>query len=225
MLLVAAALAACGGGDGGETSTSAPTAESAPGSEAAGQVQRRAEEIEKERRRQPSGERAEAERGGPDASAPAPPVDHSDSGGGAAQFQRKGGDNSIQEFGAEGEASQLAGAAAVLHAYLDARAAGRWEDACSYLAAEVIAAIEQFSSAYGEERQIEGCPDTLRALTSGAGAAGLRAAANVDVGSLRVQGERGFLLYHGAQDLDYSMPVALEAGEWKLAAPEGTPLP
>lgn len=226
-LLAAAALAACGGDDGDETTTSTATTttEQTPGPEATGEVQRRAAQIEKERRRQPSEGRAKAERGGPDGPPPTPPVEHSDSGGGAAQFRSKGGDNSIQEFGAEGGSAERADAAAVLHAYLDARAAGRWEDACSYLAAEVIATLEQFGSTYGAEKKLEGCPDILQALTSGAGTAGLRAMADVDVGSLRFEGERGFLLYHGPQGVDFAMPVTVEAGEWKLAAPEASPLP
>ncbi len=224
LLLVAVALVACG--DGGEetsTSTSTSIAQPAQGAQAREQTQKRAKEIEEERGAQP-GESRQKPAGEERAAAP-PPVEHQDSGGGAAQFQRKGSDNSIQEFGQEGGGSELASAAATLHGYLDARAAGRWDEACSYLAAQVLASLEQFAAANGGEAQIEGCPQILQALSSGAGAAGLRAAANVDVGSLRVQGDRGFLLYHGPQGVAFAMPVVLEGSEWKLSAPEATPLP
>lgn len=223
--LVAIALAACGG-DGGDTTTApAPSAEQAQPSQGAEEVQRRAQEIEKERRTgAPSPDAGQKDEDAPQTPAPSPPAEHQDSGGGADQVLRKGGDNAIQEFGQEGGGSELASAASELHAYLDARAAGRWEDACSYLAPRVVASLEQFAAARGEGR-LEGCPDILQALSSGAGTAGLRAADQVDVGSLRLQGSRGFLLYHGPQGVDFAMPVVLEAGEWKLAAPDATPLP
>jgi hypothetical protein len=225
VLLVALALAACGDG-GEETTVSTPATEQAQRPQTPEQVQGRAEEIEEERRAEPEGEAQKPADNEPSqAPAPAPAPAHQDSGGGAAQFQRKGSDNSIQEFGQEGGGAEFAAAAATLHAFLDARAAGRWEDACSYLAAEVVASLEQFAAANSGESQLEGCPQILQTLSSGAGAAGLRAMANADVGSLRVQGGRGFLLYHGPQGVDFAMPVTAQGGEWKLSAPEATPLP
>jgi hypothetical protein len=224
MLLVAAALAACGDGDE-ETTASTPTAEQAQGPENLEQVRERAEEIEEERRTQSgSGGQKRAGEEPSHAPAPVPSKEHQDSGGGAAQFHRKGSDNSIQEFGQEGGGAEFERAAAVLHAYLDARAAANWEDACSYLASEVVASLEQFAAANGGEAQLEGCPQILEALSSGGGAAALREAAKVDVGSLRLKGDGGFLLYHGPQGADFAMPVVLEGGEWKLSAPEATPL-
>jgi hypothetical protein len=47
----------------------------------------------------------------------------------------------------------------------------------------------------------------------------------VDVASLRRNGRRGFLLYHGPQGKDYVMVVAREAGNWRMAALDGTILP
>lgn len=224
MLLVAVALAACG--DGEETTVSTSTAERTQRPQTPAQVRGRAEEIEEERRTESGGGGQRQASGGPSqAPAPAPSVEHQDSGGGAAQFQRKGSDNSIQEFGQEGGGSEFASAAATLHGFLDARAAGRWEEACSYLASEVVATLEQFAATNSGETQLESCPQILQTFSSAAGAAGLRAAANADVGSLRVQGARGFLLYHGPRGVDFAMPIILEGGAWKLSAPEATPLP
>lgn len=236
-LLAALVLAACGGGDDG-SETSAGGAETAP---AAGQAQlrERADEIEKERQGESGGAEAGAReeqsgdgsgpggagsRGdGPD---PSPPAEHSDSGGGAAQFRgSKGGDDSIQEFGQEAGGSELARAAAVLHAYLDARAARRWDDACSYLSAGAVAGIEQFAEAFAQDQDVEGCPEVLGTLSERTSDEALREGAQADVGSLRAQGGRGFLLYHGARGVDYAIAVVEEGGEWKIAAPEATPLP
>lgn len=234
-LLAALALAACGGG-GDETSTSpSTTAGDAPQSaqEAKGleELHRRAKQVRREREH-------ESSKGGepPSGKKQAPPVnsgqaaqvevrEHHDSGGGVGQFQNKGGDNSIQELGQEASDSDREDAAAALHGYLDARVTGHWDVACSYLSADTVAALEQFASSYEGEKKLEGCPDILVALTAQGGKAVLQRAANVDVGALRQQGDHGFLLYHGADKLDYAIPVVEEAGTWKLSAPEGTLLP
>jgi hypothetical protein len=230
-IFAALALGACGGGE--ETDTTAATAGGASGDPA--EVQERADQIKEERRDQAAdkpdpqqpepGARA---KGGEDrgSSDPSSPNSHQDSGGGAAQFSGgKGGDDSIQEFGQEAGGSELTQAAAVLHAYLDARADRRWDDACAQLSAEAVAGIEQFAAAFAENEGIEGCPDVLGALSGKAGDRALREAAQADVGSLRARGGRGFLLYHGARGVDYAIAVAEEGGEWKLASPEATPLP
>lgn len=232
-LLAALALVACGGGDGGETTGGGEETSQAAGAE---QIEKRADEIQEERQEESPGAKADAGQGksgdsgsngsspAEEGSAPASPVKHSDSGGGAAQFETKGSDNSIQEFGQEGDNSARADAAAVLHAYLDARAAQRWEEACSYLSADVVATMEQFADAYAGDKQVEGCPDVLGGFNEAAGVSALRDAAKVDVGSLRMEGERGFLLYHAVGGADYAIPLVQEGGAWKLAAPEGTPL-
>ena len=230
-LLAGLALGACGGGE--ETATTAPAA--GGGTADPGEVQRRADQIEEERRGQGAGE-PDPRQPGPDArpggggdgasSGPSSPGGHRDSGGGAAQFNRgKGGDNSIQEFGQEAGGSEMARAAAVLHAYLDARAERRWDDACSYLSAEAVAAIEQFATAFPQSQDVESCPEVLGALSGKVADRVLRESARADVGSLRAQGGRGFLLYHGAGGFDYAIAVVEEGGGWKLAAPEATPLP
>lgn len=229
-LLAALALGACGGGE--ETDSTGPTAGGASGDPA--EVQERAEQINEERQDQaadkpdpqqpePSARGKSGEDGGsPD---PASPSSHHDSGGGAAQFSGgKGGDDSIQEFGQEASSAEMALAASTLHAYLDARAERRWDDACSYLSAEAVAGIEQFAAAFAQEQGIEGCADVLGALSGKASDQALREGAQADVGSLRAQGGRGFLLYHGAHGVDYAIAVAEEGGEWKLASPEATPL-
>lgn len=231
-VFAALALSACGGG-GEETDTTAPAAGGAAGDPA--EVQQRADQVKEERRGQgadkPDPRQPEPDArpgGGEDGGSPhrPSPRNHQDSGGGAGQFSGgKGGDDSIQEFGQEASGSEMASAAAVLHAYLDARAERRWDDACSYLSAEAVAGIEQFAAAFAESEDIEGCPDVLGALSGKASDRALREAAQADVGSLRAQGGRGFLLYHGAGGVDYAIAVAEEGGEWKLASPEATPLP
>ena len=129
------------------------------------------------------------------------PPAHQDSGGGAAQFETKGGDNSIQEFGSEASGSDFEAAAAALHGYLDARAAAAWTAACAYMSPGVA-----------------NCPETLASLSADVPAAALSEAAEADVAALRIEGDRGFLLFHGARGTNYFMPLVREGGTWKVAA-------
>jgi hypothetical protein len=148
--------------------------------------------------------------------APARDASHDDSGGGARQFESKSGDNSIQEYGEEASSSELDEAAAALHGYLDARAAHSWAEACDYLSPAVVSQLGQLASA--RSGGDPGCSKLLAALSTGASAGVLRQAAVVAVGSFRVEGESGFLLFHGAQGADYFTPMVRQDGAWKVAA-------
>jgi hypothetical protein len=200
-VLAALALCACGEGEmTTSTSTSTVTAEEPPA-------------------REPSP--AAADRGAGSTAGFTPPS-HRDSGGGSAQFERKGADNSIQEAGSEAAASELQAAAAVLHAYLDARAAGAWGAACSQMTNGVAAQLAQLGvGGEGDAR----CPELLAALSGGLPPAALREAAIADVGALRVDGAGAFILFHGARNTDYFMPMARQSGEWKIAALAPSPIP
>ncbi len=213
-LLAALLLAACGGGGGGETTATSTAVEASPpkrstavpGAASEGQGSR-------PHRRQGGSRQRDGVPG--DASAGfAPPV-HRDSGGGAKQFETRGGDNSVQEFGAEASGPDFEAAATALHGYLDARAAGAWRDACSYMSPGVAASLSQLAS--GESGKA-GCPEILASLSTGLPPAVLREAARADVGALRTEGDRGFLLFEGAEGVNYFMPMTMESGSWKVAA-------
>jgi hypothetical protein len=156
---------------------------------------------------------------------PAPLPVHHDSGGGAAQFRTKGGDNSIEESGVEGDAAERERAAAALHAYLDLRRAHRWAAACEYLAAPLIVTLERAIELSPRKAKPEGCPAVLAAMSKAVPQRVLAQLDRVDVASLRVNGRRGFLLYHGPQRKNYVMVVAKEAGNWRMAALDGSVLP
>lgn len=168
------------------------------------------------------GQGAGAKQGGRSGAAPGDtsagftPPPHSDSGGGARQFETKGADNSIQESGSEASGSELAQAATALHGYLDARAAGAWSAACSYMAAGVADSLSQLAGSSGQQGQ--SCAQLLAALSGGVSPAALREGAEADVGSLRANGDSGFLLFHGAHGTAYFAPMAREGGAWKVAA-------
>jgi hypothetical protein len=151
------------------------------------------------------------------------PKQHDDSGGGSAQLRTKGGDNSVQEFGQEADASERDEAATALHNFLDARAVEDWENACSLLAQEVRESLEELA-AQGGQAEGTSCAGLLAKLTNRAALPALRSeAAQADVGSLRIERDRAFILYR-VGDTVFTVPMAKEDGSWKVASLAGTPL-
>jgi hypothetical protein len=152
------------------------------------------------------------------------PKQHNDSGGGSGQYQVKGGDNSVQEFGAEADADELDAAAVAVHNFLDARAEGNWVAACEYISKSVIESFEKIAE---QAKQIEdkSCAGILEKLINPAAKDAMKAeAARANVGSLRIEGERAFVIYDGIDGTIIAMPMENEAGAWKVASLSGTPL-
>lgn len=145
------------------------------------------------------------------------------SGGGSAQFRTKGGDNSIQEFGGESAESELQEAAEVVHGFYVSRAAQEWSKACSYLAKSNIEQLEQLANQSAQSQGAD-CATVLKAFTRPLPASVEREITTVDAGSLRRDGEQGFLIYYGAGHVKYAMPLRYEDGSWKVAALSGTTL-
>jgi hypothetical protein len=149
---------------------------------------------------------------------------HSDSGGGSAQYRVKGGDNSVQEFGEEAATTELEAAATVLHNFLDARAEGNWAAACEYLSQGAARSFEQVASRL-EGIDDSSCGGILEGLTNPNARAALKAEAKAaDVGSLRVEGGRAFVIYTGIDGTVMVMPMENEGGAWKVATIASTPI-
>jgi len=153
------------------------------------------------------------------------PKQHSDSGGGAEQFRVKGGDNSVQEFGEEAGTSEFDAAATALHNFLDARAEGNWAAVCRYMSKSTIESFEQLAARTKQSGDTS-CGAVLAGITNPDAQAALKAEAEkADVGSLRIEGGQAFLIYAGAEKgTILAMPMANEAGTWKVASLAGTPL-
>jgi len=228
VVLIAVGLTACGGGDG-STSSTAARAESQ--SEAAGQStgadakqQNGGEGGGKSGKKSggSGGSSGEGSDGG--SAADFVPKQHRDSGGGAQQYQVKGGDNSVQEFGSESDESELKAAATALHNFLDARAEGNWDAACQYMSEEMIKSFEKLAEA-SKQVDASSCGALLRGLTNPAAKASMKTEAEkTDVGSLRTEGDRSFLIYTVGGKTIYAMPMKNENGAWKVSGLTGTPL-
>jgi len=221
-LLLAVGLAACGGGDSSSTATEAAAQEQMGSSSSRG-----ASTGDKAKK----GDGGEGKSGGSSGEGESSsggssnfvPKHHKDSGGGSEQFRVKGGDNSVQEFGGEADASELDEAATVLHNFLDARAAGDWAAACAYMSSGVVDSFKQLA-AQGKQVKDTSCAGILEALTNPAAKQAMQAEAEqADVVSLRTEGEQAFVIYTAIGTV-YAMPMANEDGDWKVASLAGTPL-
>jgi len=221
-LPLAAGLVACGGG-GGDSSSST-------GGEAAStQAEAKPHESSQEKKKSSGGEQSSGGEGksskessGPSASEFAP-RQHSDSGGGSAKLRTKGGDNSVQEFGAE-NSSDFAVAATALHNFLDARAQGNWAAACEFMSQGIVESFKRLAS---QAKQLKGatCASILQALTNPAAKQAMKAEAEkANARSLRTEGDRAFLIYTGLEGTVFAMPMAEEDGAWKVVSLAGTPL-
>lgn len=224
-LLIAAGMAACGGGDDSDSTATEAAAQQQPQVDNASQDGNQGKESGSGKSDSSSGasDGSDGQSSGPDAS-DFTPKQHSDSGGGSEQFVQRGGDNSIQEFGAEADSSEFEAAAAAVHNFLDARAEGNWAAACEYMSSGIVESFKQLASQAKEVEEAD-CAGILEALTNPAAKASMKAEAEqADIGSLRTEGERAFVIYTGLENTIFAMPMANEDGDWKVASLAGTPL-
>lgn len=134
------------------------------------------------------------------------------SGGGSEQYLGDGGDGSIPKFGEESDEAELREAAKAVHAFYVARAEGDWAATCARISQPMIEKLENLAS----ETSQRGCAKFLGAFTTPMSDAAWRETTTMDAGSLRVGSEKAFLIYRGADDEVYAMPLRNEEGEWKV---------
>ncbi len=224
-LLLAAALAACGGGSSSTTTEAGAQEQSGSGSSKGSATKATKEKSGsgegKAKKKSGSGGQSESSS---EEAGNFVPKQHQDSGGGSKQFRVNGGDNSVQEFGKEAGGTELDVAATALHNFLDARAEGNWAAACSYMSKSVVESFEKLAS---QAKQVKdsGCAGILKALTNpNAKQLMKEEAAKANVGSLRIEGDRSFVIYKGLDGTTMAMPMANEGGAWKVSSLAGTPL-
>jgi hypothetical protein len=225
---VAVGLAACGGGDSSTNSTAAQAeGQSEPAGQSGGADSKQQDGSKSEEKSGGSGgSSGETSSGnsGSGSAAKFTPKQHKDSGGGSQQYRVKGGDNSVQEFGSESDESEFKVAATALHNFLDARAEGNWDAACQYMSKEMIKSFEKLAEA-AKQIDATSCGAILEGLTNPAAKAAMKTEAEkADIGSLRTEGDRAFLIYTTGEKTIYAMPMADEGGTWKVASLAGTPL-
>jgi hypothetical protein len=148
------------------------------------------------------------------------------SGGGSDQFRVKGGggDNSVQEFGDEGDEDQLSEAAEIVHDFYALRATGDWAGACELLSQSLRDRLEELAKSTPDVEDTR-CAPFLADMTADLPPAEWRQITTVDAGSLRYEGEQAFLIYYGPERTVYAMPMIGEDDTWKINALTSAALP
>jgi hypothetical protein len=218
-LLLGAGLVACGGGDDSGSNGTEATQAQAPASD--GDTSRDGDGDDRAKSGDDGDGAGQDDSSAGDGSSDFVPEQHDDSGGGSEQFRIKGGDNSVQEFGEEADASEREEAATALHNFLDARAQGEWAAACDYLASSIAKSLQELAG----EGKAPSCATLLASLTNPAAKdLLLEEAERANVGSLRIEGDRAFIIYRGLEGEILAISMSEEDGEWKVASLAGTPL-
>ena len=132
---------------------------------------------------------------------------------GSDQF-RDQTDSAILDFGEESDEAELDEAATAVEDFLTARAADDWPEACAQLSRAVLAKIEHLATT-ATGLADKSCPSFLGAFTELTDRE-RRDSAEVDAGSLRQRERRAFLIYHGADEVVYAMPMRREGEVWKV---------
>lgn len=133
----------------------------------------------------------------------------------SASFLSPGTKSKVPKFGDEADSAEREAASEVLEENLVAREEGDWETQCATLTAAAIKSVEEEFALAATK------PNCVRSLTVGSTplSSSEAARANTLTGSidaLRIKGDRGFALYHGAGGKDYAMPMKKEDGEWRV---------
>jgi hypothetical protein len=232
LLVIVLFLAGCGDGGGGttgptKTTGAPPTAEGAPTPSSGtatdpGQKPRQSDERARQNQAEP--EHPTATRplpAPPTASTPLPNKGTKNVAPGVPTPE--GADNSIQSYGLESESADRLQAASVVKAYLDAQAAGRWSEACSYLSAELRARLEELAQSIPDS-SASGCAAAMGTFLADVRKDALATVADIEVLSMRVRGKNAFLIYRDGEALATAMVMSLEGGTWRVGALAGNPL-
>jgi hypothetical protein len=133
----------------------------------------------------------------------------------STEFQGSGPNAELVKFGEEANTAERETVSSVVEDNLQARAAGDWESQCATLATPIVKGIEKTAKALGAGA---GCTKALEAQAKPAPASARANPMIEPVAALRIEGPRGFALFHGVKGKDYAMPVLMEGGEWKVAS-------
>lgn len=142
-----------------------------------------------------------------------------DSASGSDQF-RDQTNSSLLDFGEESSDAELEDATKAVQSFFLARSREDWPATCAQLSRELMVKIERLETSATEHKS---CPSFLEAFLVISNQE-RRESAVIDAGSLRQQGEKGFLIYYGARKAVYAMPLSKEDDAWKVAALVSKPL-
>jgi len=137
-----------------------------------------------------------------------------DSPSGSDQFRDKT-DSPLLDFGEESSEAEREEAEDVVDAFYLARGREDWRAACAQLSPTMLAKIEHLATSSTDLKDTS-CPSFLEAFLNLSERE--RQESTVEAGSLRQRDAKGFLIYYGAGEAVYAMPLSKDGDEWKVAS-------
>ena len=132
------------------------------------------------------------------------------------------GQDALRQFGSPATAAQSRQAEATVRGFLGARAAGKWQRACSYIA-QATRRLDARLAARSEQVPGSSCASWIENSAGQVPASDLAALAEIDVDSVRVDGDNGYVFYVDP-DEERVVSIRSEGGDWKLTSLIGAPL-
>jgi hypothetical protein len=139
----------------------------------------------------------------------------SGSSGGSDQF-REQTKSPLLDFGEEGSESELEEAEETVSEFLAAHSKEDWEATCELLSEPMLSKLERLAT-NSTGLEDTSCPAFLEAFAV-VSPQEKREGAEIEAGSLRRQGAKGYLIYSGSGEVVYAMPLDQEDDEWRVAA-------
>jgi hypothetical protein len=131
----------------------------------------------------------------------------------------------IEDFGEEAGPEDRDAAATTLQSFLRAQADGDSATACSLMSASTKENLEVFVEGAASESLNTPCTKLDEVLRSQIPAKRLAQGERIQVTGVRIEGDRGFVLYRDARGTESAFPVVREGSAWKVAAIAGQSLP
>jgi hypothetical protein len=122
----------------------------------------------------------------------------------------------LLDFGKEGSEAELEEADETVSAFLAARAKEDWAGTCAPLSKQLVDKLERLATG-STGLEDTSCPAFLEAfvvLTP----QDKKEGAEIEGGSLRHEGAKGYLIYNGSGEVVCAMPLDREGDEWRVAA-------
>lgn len=132
---------------------------------------------------------------------------------GSDQFRDKTG-SALLDFGEESDSAELDEAGQVVQSFLTVRSKEDWPATCAQLSEALLSKIEHLAIS-STQLDDKSCSSFLEAFLS-ISEQERRESAAIDAGSLRQQGTKAFLIYYGARETVYAMPMRKEGSAWKV---------
>lgn len=122
----------------------------------------------------------------------------------------------LLDFGEEGSESELEEVDETVSTFLAARSKEDWAATCAALSEQILDKLERLA-ANSTNLEDTSCPAFLDAFAV-LSPQEKREGAEIEGGSLRHRGEKGYLVYFGQEEVVYAMPLDREGETWEIAA-------